>query len=295
MYKHKAGYVPHQEMHISHSRRRYRLTGVATTNPNPLPIDPSLWLVHYCAADPADRIPVNGIPISRQASISLSQRASFQQHGQLSRNEFMLNDRIRWPAVNLPPNVNLAPSVHVPSGNVPHPAQQTIAYPSNVMPHAGQTQEQPFTQPAQAHVKQGNNDVPLTLRERARKVRARLEAREVAKAEAARTAATAAPALTAADEEDGDPLEYIMPRDIASNRYKQHQEYMEEIFNSPYATSKIIPGDIGLGRKGEIEAITKEFFKAHISPEPQTGSAAGPSKLTPEKMVSIRKIRKSRK
>lgn len=200
----------------------------------------------------------------------------------------MLNDRIRWPTVNLPPNVNLAPSVNVPSGNVPHPAQQTMAYPSNIMPHAGQTQEQSFAQPAQVHVRQGDNDVPLTLRERARKARARLEAREMGKAEAARPAASAPPAPTVADEEEGDPLDFITPRDVASDRYKQHQEYMEELFNSPYPTPGIMPGEIGLGRKGEIEAITKEFFKAHISAEPPTGSA-GPSKLTSEKMVIIRK------
>jgi hypothetical protein len=286
MYKHKAGYVPHHETHVAHSRRRYCLTGISSTNPNPVPFDPSLWLVHYCAADPQDRIPVNGIPISRQTANSLSQRASFQQHGQLSRNEFMLHDRMRWPTVNLPPNVNLAPTVNVSPGNTAHPAQQ-IAYSSAAMSHPGQNQQQQFTQQPQGRVNQGNDDVPSNFRDRSRKLRARLEARAAAKA-----AASAVPAPTVADEEEGEPMDFLTPRDISSNRYKQHQEWMEEIFNSPYATSKIIPGEIGLGRKGEIEAIIKDFFKVHLSPDPESASNTGLSgsgKLGPEKKVAIRK------
>lgn len=291
MFKHKAGYVPHHETHVAHSRRRYRLTGVANTNPNPLPFDPSLWLVHYCAADPADRIPTNGITINRPASHFLAQRASFQQHGQLSRNEFMLNDRIRWPTVNLPPTVNLAPSVNLPPGNIIHPAQHAMAYPSNSMPHPGQSQQQPFAQQPQGRVGQVNDDLPLNFRERSRKLRARLDARAAAKA-----ATNAVPALTMTDDEEGDSMDYLTPRDISSNRYKQHHEWMEEIYNSPYETSKIIPGEIGLGRKGEIEAITKEFFKAHLNPEPEktpdTGSS-GVGKLGPEKTVAVFKAFKA--
>lgn len=288
MFKHKAGYNPHQDTHIAHSRRRYRLTGVGNINPNPLPFDPSLWLVHWCAADPGDRIPTSGIPISRQASNSLSQRASFQQNGQLSRNEFMLHDRIRWPSVSLPPNVNLPPSVNIPPGNIPHPA---MAYPGNVIPHPGQGQQQQFAQQTQGRVGQGSDDLPLNLRERSRKLRARLDARAAAKA-----AAAAVPAPTVADDEEIDSMDYLTPREISSSRYKQHQEWMEEIFNSPYETSKIVPGGIGLGRKGEIEAITKEFFKAHLYAEPDSTSDTGSSgtgKLGAGQVGAVRKAFKA--
>ena len=288
MFKHKAGYIPHLETHVAHSRRRYRLTGVANTNPNPLPFDPSLWLVHYCAADAADKIPANSVAISRQASHFFAQRALFQQHGQLSRNEFMLHDRARWPTVNLPPNVNLASSVNVPPANVVHPSQQAVAYPSNAVAHPGQSQQPQFTQQPQGRIGQANNDTPLGIRQRSRKLRARLDARAAAKA----AAANAVPAPATTDDEDGDSLDYLTPRDISSNRYKQHHEWMEEIYNSPYETSKIIPGEIGLGRKGEIETLTKEFFKAHLNPGLETTSGPSPSgaaKIGPEKMAVIRK------
>lgn len=291
MFKQKAGYVPHLETHVAHSRRRYRLTGVANTNTNPLPFDPSLWLVHYCAADPADRIPANGVAITRQASHFFAQRASFQQHGQLSRNEFMLHDRTRWPTVNLPPNVNLAPSINLPPGNNIHPTQHPTAYPSNAIPHPGQSQPQQFVQQPQGRIAQASDDIPLNIRQRSRKLRARLDARAAAKA-----AAKAVPAPPPTDDEEGDSMDYLTPRDISSNRYKQHHEWMEEIYNSPYETSRIIPGEIGLGRKGEIEALTKEFFKAHLNPEPQMTSdsgSAGAGKLSPEKMVAIRKAFKA--
>lgn len=292
MFKHKAGYVPHLETHVAHSRRRYRLTGVASTNPNPSSFDPSLWLVHYCAADAADRIPANSVAISRQANHFFAQRALFQQHGQLSRNEFMLHDRARWPTVNLPPNVNLASSVNVPPANVAHPSQHAKAYPSNAVAHPVQGQQSQFAQQPQGRTAQANDDTPLNIRQRSRKLRARLDARAATKA----AAVNAVPAPASTDDEDGDSLDYLTPRDISSNRYKQHHEWMEEIYNSPYETSKIIPGEIGLGRKGEIEALTKEFFKAHLNPRPETtsnSSPAGADKIGPEKMVAIRKAFKT--
>lgn len=284
MFKHKAGYIPNLETHVAHSRRRYRLTGVANTNPNPLPFDPSLWLVHYCAADAADKIPASSVAISRQASHFFAQRASFQQHGQLSRNEFMLHDRARWPTVNLPPNVNLATSVNLPPSNFTHPSQHATAYPTNAVPNPGKSQQPQFAQQPQGRIGQANDDTLMTDHHRSRKLRARLDAR------VARNAVLVPGSNE--DEDVGDSLDYITPRDISLNRYKQNHEWMEEIYNSPYETSKIIPGEIGLGRKGEIEALTKEFFKAHLTPQLEKTSDFSPSgagKIGPEKMVIIRK------
>ena len=67
------------------------------------------------------------------------------------------------------------------------------------------------------------------------------------------------------EEEDvsrGDILDFLSPRDISRARYEQHHEWMEEVLESPYSISQIVPGDLGLGRKGELESLTKDFFHA---------------------------------
>ena len=70
---------------------------------------------------------------------------------------------------------------------------------------------------------------------------------------------------TVEEEEDvsrGDILDFMTPRDISRMRYEQHHEWMEEVLESPYNIFQIIPGDLGLGRKGELEELTKDFFDA---------------------------------
>ena len=59
-------------------------------------------------------------------------------------------------------------------------------------------------------------------------------------------------------------MDFLTPRDISLHRYTQHHEWLEEILNSPYDTSQIIPGQLGLGRKGELESLTRDFFDAPI-------------------------------
>lgn len=81
---------------------------------------------------------------------------------------------------------------------------------------------------------------------------------------------------TLEEEEDvsrGDLLDFMTPRDISRMRYEQHHEWMEEIIGSPYPTLSIIPSDLGLGRKGQLEELTKDFFDAPISAmrEPSNG------------------------
>lgn len=74
---------------------------------------------------------------------------------------------------------------------------------------------------------------------------------------------------TIEDEEDtsrGDLMDFLTPRDISSMRYIQHHEWMEEVFSSAYSTGQIIPVGLGLGRKGELEELTKGFFEAPTSP-----------------------------
>lgn len=70
------------------------------------------------------------------------------------------------------------------------------------------------------------------------------------------------------EEEDvsrGDVLDFMTPRDISRMRYEQHHEWMEEIMSSPFAMKQIMPTDLGLGRKGELEALTSGFFDTPTS------------------------------
>ena len=71
----------------------------------------------------------------------------------------------------------------------------------------------------------------------------------------------------------GDVMDYLTPREISQARFKQHAEWMEEIFSSPYETGAIVPPDLGLGRKGELESLTRAFFDAPTQVE---ATSAGP-------------------
>lgn len=76
---------------------------------------------------------------------------------------------------------------------------------------------------------------------------------------------------TIEDEEDnsrGDLMDFLTPRDVSTTRYMQHHEWMEEIFNSPYNTGQIVPVELGIGRKGELEDLTKDFFTAPTEATP---------------------------
>ncbi|KAG0130257.1 hypothetical protein HOY82DRAFT_562798 [Tuber indicum] len=89
------------------------------------------------------------------------------------------------------------------------------------------------------------------------------------------------PSMTIDEEEDtsrGDMLDHLTPREIATTRYIQHHEWMEEIMGSPYAIDKIEPIDLGLGLRGELEIVTKGLLDPpvypHIPKPPRTGDAA---------------------
>lgn len=87
---------------------------------------------------------------------------------------------------------------------------------------------------------------------------------------------------TLEEEEDvsrGDVLDFMSPRDISRVRYEQHHEWMEEILESPYNIFQIIPGDLGLGRKGEIETLTKDFFDAPTTVLRETSANSDPPRV----------------
>ena len=83
----------------------------------------------------------------------------------------------------------------------------------------------------------------------------------------------------------------------------QHHEWMEEIFNSPYSAGQIVPVELGLGRKGELEALTSDFFNASTATTPskplplgenpprvgrlEPGKAANFAKKAAEKVAEI--------
>ncbi|KAL8986174.1 MAG: hypothetical protein Q9205_000333 [Flavoplaca limonia] len=260
MYLHRSGYQ-YGDPIASHQRRRYRLVPSRTSNPypnQPQP-DPNLWIVHYSQAEAAHHIPVSQISMSPYVQSTLTQRKYLQQHGQLVRKEFMLRDRNSWPTINLPGNAAGA---------------QTTAYPNNVISHMSR-QQQGYVQPTAAVGHQAGLGPPPAKR-------ARPTISNTAEAEAAAKQAALDREPTLYEEEDvsrGDLLDFLTPREISTVRYKQHHEWLGEVFRSPYDIQQIVPVELGLGRKGELEALTKDFFNAHTEPSARTAKGAAPARV----------------
>ncbi|EEP76213.1 predicted protein [Uncinocarpus reesii 1704] len=257
MWLHRCGYHPPHESVATHARRRFRLTPSKTPNPNFPPPDPSLWIIHYSKAPSIDQIPVTHIAVPPAIHNVLAQRRFLQSQGQLARKEFMLHDRNSWPSINLPPQVGQQPYAQ-PN----HYAQQYMTRP----PQAPFFQPPPAApmQVASAKVPRGHRASGSTA-----------------------IAAGALPDFSLEDEEvsTGDFLDNITPREISRLRYRHNHEWMEEIFDSPYRISQILPVGLGLGRKGELESLTKGYLEAPTGPSPPSAEAdAAIGKLEPEKL-----------
>ena len=252
MYLQRSGYRAPHEAVATHCRRRFRLTPSSNADPSTPPPDSSLWIIHYCASDVGHRFPASQIRISDQVRHSMNERMHLQRNGQqLVRKEFMLRDSASWPTVNLP-------------GNPGQPyAQQTMGYPGDVISHLNRSQQQVYQQQAQA-AQRGMGPSPAKRPRHGPPGHSTLSA-------------TAIPAPTmppeAYDDEDGtsggDYMDFLTPRDISLHRYVQHHEWLEEILSSPFDTSQIIPGELGMGRKGELESLTRDFFDAPINATPK--------------------------
>ncbi|KAI9835271.1 MAG: hypothetical protein M1819_002415 [Sarea resinae] len=246
MYIHRSGYHPPNETIATHCRRRYRLT--ASKNPNNPAPDPSLWIIHYSAADPQNCIPSNRIAVPPPVQQVMSARRYIQSKGQLIRKDFMLMDRNNWPTLNMP-GEQAAGSF-----------QQAQAFSP-----AGQTgRAQPYFQP------------PPQIGPPAKRPRQTPPNHPLASATA--PAVPLIPEISVEDEEDtsrGDLLDHLTPREISTVRYTQHHEWLEEVFSSPYATSQIIPVDLGLGLKGELEDLTKGIFDAPTADSARQDSVFG--------------------
>ncbi len=241
MYVHNSGFRPGYEHLSTHGRRRYRLTTNRNTNTSTAQVDPNLWIVHYYRNEHAHQFPAASIPINEQVRQSLAERKKLQGHGQLVRKEFMLHDRESWPTVNLPGNTASA-----------YP-QQAMGYPNNVMAHMSRSQHPAHAQQTQAAVGPSPSKRP----------------RHASSSHVHNVSATAIPGPAKEhlyDEEENtssnDTMDILTPQDISRHRYVQHHLWLEEVLSSPFDTPQIIPGELGLGRKGELESLTRDFFDA---------------------------------
>ena len=266
MHIHRSGYRPNFEPIATHCRRRFRLTPAQNPDPSLPPPDLSLWIWHYSQTEPQNRFPAHQIRISDAMRQSLHERSILQKHGQLERKEFMLRDSANWPVINLPGTGNM------------YPAAQ--GYPGDVISHMNRSQQQAYIQ--QQHQQQQQQQ------QRQHQQQANVTQQGIAPPPAKRQrhggpghahgSITAIPAPVVVqdnpyDEEEGtsggDYMDFLTPREISLRRYTQHHEWLEEILNSPYDTSQIIPGQLGLGRKGELESLTRDFFDAPIEATPR--------------------------
>ena len=254
MYIHRSGYRPNYESVATHCRRRFRLTPSQNPDPSLPPPDQSLWIWHYSQTEPQFRFPAHQIRMSDPVRQSLHERSILQKHGQLVRKEFMLRDNANWPTINLPGTPN------------PSYPQQVSGYPGDVISHMNRSQQQAYIQQQQGNAAQhGVGPSPAKRPRHGGPVHV-----------PGPTTAIPAPVVaqdTTYDEEEGtsggDYMDFLTPRDISLHRYTQHHEWLEEILNSPYDTSQIIPGQLGLGRKGELESLTRDFFDAPIGATPK--------------------------
>jgi hypothetical protein len=193
-------------------------------------IDPNLWLVHYKPADQQNRLPAQQIPISREVHAQMSIRAQLQAAGPLMRKEFMLHDASNWPKVEFGQQVAMRGPQ--PYYNPMQPARPYVAQPP---PH----KRQRGAAPPQARPPVAGVPMPDTTLE---------------------------------DEENAtqDAFDFLTPREISLSRYKQHHEWMEEIFSSPYALSNIAPVDLGLGLMGELAPLTAGILDVPGAENPDT-------------------------
>lgn len=257
MYIHRSGYKPPEQV-ATHCRRRYRLLPGKNSNQSMAPCDPFLWLVHYSRTEHASEVPANRI---RPNLTVLNERRFLQQQGVLKRKDFMLHDRGNYPNIKLP----------VSASAMPQYAQQISGYPGNVISHMNRSQQLSYYPPRQAGNMAAMGASPAK--------RQRATQQTSINGPTTSTTSGIANAIATQDsrvneEEDtsyGDLMDLLTPQDISGMRYMQHHEWLEEVFSSPYTTNQIVPMALGLGRKGELESLTKGFFVAPtgISPRPK--------------------------
>lgn len=194
-------------------------------------IDPNLWLVHYKPADQQHRLAAGQIPVTREVQATLQMRAQLQAAGPLMRKEFMLHDSSNWPKVEFGQQAAMRQQQQ-PYYNPMQPGRPYVVQPPPNKRMRG-------APPAQARPPIAGAPLPDTSLE---------------------------------DEENAtqDAFDFLTPREISLSRYKQHHEWMEEIFSSPYAVGSIAPIDLGLGLMGELAPLTAGILDVAGAENPDT-------------------------
>lgn len=257
---HQLGYRPGLDQVASQARTRYHFVSKAP-NVNAAAPDPSLWIVHYHAAEPRNVLPTSQIPFDQQSRQLMMERQSLQSQGRLDKRDFMLHDREHWP------------HIHGPSGReMGHNMMAPGFYGSNPMPHA-QGRYNPAAPPAKRQRTQGSVGMA--------------------------GASDGLPDTSIEDEENtalGDYFDHLTPRDISTARYMQHHRWMEEVFSSPYASGQIVPADLGLGLMGEMKSLTDGLLEPPSmeikAGEEQSGRSEEPKPFTTVKKEQVDEFNK---
>ncbi|RKF53993.1 SWI/SNF and RSC complexes subunit ssr4 [Golovinomyces cichoracearum] len=255
MYQHTAGYAPGESI-ATHSRRRYRLLPPRTSGPQTTQPDPCLWIVHYAATEPNERIPASLIPLDIRMQQIMNTRQYLQSQGQIVQKDFMLHDRSNWPSISFPrnrPQGFAAYGPSLPTARTPH----AMAYPPQMA----------IPGPPTKRIRTQTNSVQPNLN-------------------------AGVSVFDIEEEEDisrGDLFDHITPREISMSRYKQNHEWMEEVVSSPYAINRIIPSDLGLGIRGELADLTNGIFDAPLDPEKDVPKNSYVGRLDPEKAEEFRR------
>lgn len=224
---HTVGYRPGFDQVASHARTRYHFIA---KNPsvNAAPPDPSLWIVHYHQTDQHSMMPVNQLQITSPMRQILTERRWLEGQGRLERKDFMLHDREHWPTINVPGHAHLPPIQQ--SGMHSNPMMQQQMNQQRFPQHPYASAQGP---PAKRQRHSGPNAMPGS--------------------------SDGVHDTSLEDEENtsqGDFFDFLSPREISMARYMQHHRWMEEVFSSPYASSQIVPPDLGLGIMGELKGLT---------------------------------------
>ena len=167
------------------------------------------------------------VPIGAPMRQIMIERRWLESQGRLERKDFMLHDREHWPTINIPGNAHMQqPGMLANSMMQQQMNQQRFPqynpYPQSTGPPAKRARHSgPNVMPGSSD---GIHDTSIE------------------------------------DEESaslGDFFDHLTPREISMARYMQHHRWMEEVLSSPYASSQIVPPDLGLGLMGELKGLTE--------------------------------------
>ncbi|EME42719.1 hypothetical protein DOTSEDRAFT_54997 [Dothistroma septosporum NZE10] len=214
---HTVGFRQGYDQMATHARTRYHFIAKDPTVSAPHP-DSNLWLVHYHQADQNRWMPSNQVPTTPQIQQTMAQRRWLESQGRLERRDFMLHDRDHWPTLNVPGQMQQSAQYGSMAMQNRYPQQQAAQ--TGGPPAA----KRPRTQgPGLPGSSDGPPDTSIEIEE---------------------------------DTALGDFFDHLTQRDISVARYSQHHRWMEEVFSSPYATSQIVPPDLGMGLMGELKGLT---------------------------------------